>query len=75
MIDAGERRDPRWRNRLSAYGRVVLPREVATAVHFLLSDDASAVTGHALHVDAGEGVSGYWLLSVPETDLDRTAYG
>jgi NAD(P)-dependent dehydrogenase (short-subunit alcohol dehydrogenase family) len=36
-----------------ALGRIADPREVATAVDFLLSDDASFVTGEILNVDGG----------------------
>jgi NAD(P)-dependent dehydrogenase (short-subunit alcohol dehydrogenase family) len=38
---------------LGALGRIGTPEEVAAAVHFLASDDASFVTGHALVVDGG----------------------
>jgi len=69
MVDQGER-DPLWRNRLTARGHMVAPHKIATAAWFLLSDDASAVTGHVLHVDAGQSVSGFWLLSVAEQALD-----
>jgi len=66
---SGER-DPLWRNGLTARGHMLAPREIAAAAWFLLSDDASAVTGHVLHVDAGQSVSGFWLLSVAEQALD-----
>jgi NAD(P)-dependent dehydrogenase (short-subunit alcohol dehydrogenase family) len=42
----------------SALGRWIRPEEVAAAVSFLLSDDASAITGIDLPVDAG------WLCAV-----------
>ncbi len=38
---------------LHALNRLIQPEEVAAAAAFLFSDDASAVTGHALVVDAG----------------------
>ena len=34
-------------------GRIAEPREIATAMGFLLSDDASFVTGSAVRVDGG----------------------
>jgi 3alpha(or 20beta)-hydroxysteroid dehydrogenase len=37
----------------SALGRMPRPEEVAAAVHFLVSDDCPAITGHDLVVDAG----------------------
>ena len=36
-------------------GRMAAPREIGNAVVFLLSDQASAVTGATLAVDCGTG--------------------
>jgi NAD(P)-dependent dehydrogenase (short-subunit alcohol dehydrogenase family) len=35
-------------------GRLIAPAEVAAAVAYLASDDAGAVTGHAIAIDGGE---------------------
>ena len=43
-----------------ASGRMVMPREVALAAAFLLSDDASAITGVNLAVDHGWLVASSW---------------
>lgn len=51
-IDQGER-DPDLLAAASALGRMVEPEEIGRAVAFLLSDDASAITGINLPVDAG----------------------
>jgi NAD(P)-dependent dehydrogenase (short-subunit alcohol dehydrogenase family) len=51
-IDRGER-DPDLLAAASALGRMVEPEEIGRAVAFLLSDDASAITGINLPVDAG----------------------
>ena len=39
-------------------GRVGRPEEVAAVAGFLLSDDASSITGHALPVDGRGGTTG-----------------
>jgi NAD(P)-dependent dehydrogenase (short-subunit alcohol dehydrogenase family) len=51
-IERGQR-DPDQLSETSALGRMVEPVEVARAVAFLLSDDAGAITGVNLPVDAG----------------------
>ena len=45
----------------SALGRLVRTDEIAAAVSFLLGDDASAVTGISLPVDAGWLASSHWM--------------
>jgi NAD(P)-dependent dehydrogenase (short-subunit alcohol dehydrogenase family) len=39
-------------------GRIAEPDEIANAIHFLASEQASFVTGHALVVDGGFSVTG-----------------
>ena len=39
-----------------ALGRLAEPEEIARAVAYLASDDASFVTGHALVVDGGQTI-------------------
>lgn len=51
-IDSG-RRDPAQITESSALGRFVEAKEIGKGVAFLLSDDASAITGIDLPVDAG----------------------
>lgn len=58
-IDSG-RRDPTALEQNSALGRLVDPGEIADAVAFLASDDAKAITGITLPVDAGWLVAGPW---------------
>ena len=55
-IESGQR-DPRLLVEGSALGRMVEPDEIGRGVAFLLSDDASAITGINMPVDAG------WLAS------------
>ena len=57
-IDKGQR-DVSMLNENSALGRMVSPEEVARAVCFLASEDASAITGANLPVDCG------WLVTPP----------
>jgi 3-oxoacyl-[acyl-carrier protein] reductase len=37
-------------------GRLITPQDIANSVRFLLSDEASAITGATLHVDGGRGL-------------------
>lgn len=59
VIDRGER-DPANLVAESALGRLVHPEEVARAICFLASDEASAITGINLPVDAGWLVTPTW---------------
>lgn len=59
QIDRGHR-DPTLLQENSALGRMVEPEEIARAVAFLVSDEASAITGIALPVDAGYFCAGSW---------------
>lgn len=56
-IDRGDR-DPTALAKQAALGRMVQTREVADGIAFLLSDQASAITGISLPIDCG------WLASV-----------
>jgi NAD(P)-dependent dehydrogenase (short-subunit alcohol dehydrogenase family) len=58
-IDKGER-DVSALERNAALGRLVEPVEIARAVAFLASSDASAITGANLPVDCGWLVTGSW---------------
>lgn len=53
-------RDPAVMEENSALGRMVMPQEIARAIAFLLSDDASAITGINLPVENGWLVAGSW---------------
>jgi NAD(P)-dependent dehydrogenase (short-subunit alcohol dehydrogenase family) len=59
QIDRGYR-DPTLLEDNSALGRMVEPEEIARAVGFLVSDEASAITGIAMPVDAGYFCAGSW---------------
>lgn len=58
-IDSGQRDRGRM-EASAASGRMVMPLEVAQAAAFLLSDDASAITGVNLPVDHGWLVANSW---------------
>jgi NAD(P)-dependent dehydrogenase (short-subunit alcohol dehydrogenase family) len=58
-IQRGER-DPSALEQNSALGRLVEPDEIARTVAFLLSDEASAITGANIVVDCGWLVTGPW---------------
>ena len=58
-IDKGER-DVSALTDNSALGRMVTPEDVARAVAFLASEDASAITGINLPVDCGWLVAPSW---------------
>ncbi|OAN75682.1 hypothetical protein A8B82_01760 [Sulfitobacter sp. EhC04] len=55
-------RSPDAMIRQTALGRLVMPEQVANAIHFLLSDEAAAITGIELPVDSGTLATGLWLL-------------
>ncbi len=59
-IDKGQRDRTRIQNSM-ATGQLVLPREIAQAAGFLLSDEASAITGVNLPVDNGWLVASSWV--------------
>ena len=59
QIDLGLR-DPEKLKANSALGRLIAPIDIARAVVFLLSEDASVITGINLPADAGWLVAGSW---------------
>jgi NAD(P)-dependent dehydrogenase (short-subunit alcohol dehydrogenase family) len=59
QIDAGLR-DPEKLRANSALGQLIAPHHIASAIAFLLSDEAAMVTGINLPVDAGWLVAGSW---------------
>ena len=58
-IDAGER-DLDALSANTALGKLVTPEDIADAVYFLASDDARAITGISLPIDAGWLVATSW---------------
>lgn len=63
-------RNPETMIRQTALGRLVKPIEVANAITFLLSNEASAITGIELSVDSGVLVSQLWSMygGVPDDE-------
>lgn len=59
-MDSGKR-DPRILEEASAMGRLVEIEEIASVVSFLISDDASAVSGISIPVDAGWLTTSHWM--------------
>jgi NAD(P)-dependent dehydrogenase (short-subunit alcohol dehydrogenase family) len=55
-------RDPATMIRQTALGRLVRPEDAANAIAFLLSDEASAITGIELPVDSGTIAAQLWSL-------------
>ncbi len=53
-------RDPQTMIDQTALGRLVKPEQVASTIAFLLSEDAGAITGVELPVDAGTSATGLW---------------
>jgi NAD(P)-dependent dehydrogenase (short-subunit alcohol dehydrogenase family) len=59
-IESGAR-DATVIERHTAMGRLVLPSEIAAVVSFLVGDDASAISGASLTVDAGWMATAHWM--------------
>ncbi len=59
-IESGAR-DASVIERHTAMGRLVHPSEIAAVVSFLIGDDASAISGASLTVDAGWMASAHWM--------------
>ncbi len=59
-IEAGKR-DVRTIESHTALGRLVEPDEIAALASFLMSDDASAITGASIPVDAGWLAKSHWM--------------
>ncbi|WP_165720737.1 SDR family NAD(P)-dependent oxidoreductase [Bordetella trematum] len=59
-LDSGKR-DAGMIEQHTAMGRLVETSEIASAVSFLIGDDASAITGISLPVDCGWLASAHWM--------------
>lgn len=59
-LDNGTRDDTAM-TRHAALGRLVKPDDIAAAVSFLMGDDAGAITGISLPVDAGWTATAHWM--------------
>lgn len=70
-------RSPDTMIKQTALGKLVMPEQVADAIHFLLSDEAAAITGIELPVDAGTLATGLWSLygGVPDNAADLAQKG
>ncbi len=58
---AAGKRDVKTIESHTALGRLVEPDEIAAVTSFLMSDDASAITGASIPVDAGWLATSHWM--------------
>ena len=58
---AAGKRDVKIIESHTALGRLVEPDEIAAVTSFLMSDDASAITGASIPVDAGWLATSHWM--------------
>ncbi len=71
---AAGKRDVRTIEAHTALGRLVEPEEVAALASFLMSDDASAIAGASIPVDAGWLATSHWM-NFAELQHDRPSSG
>jgi len=67
--------DKSWQNGVSLFGRSGRPEEIASAVSFLASDEASFITGTTLIVDGGLMITDYSSLPWFETHDSGQLFG